>query len=292
MTKEQARELLDVSESASVNEIRKMYQERYSDFQLRLTNAPTPVLKKLYSGNLTKLEKAFKLLCPDEAVDDVQDLPSAEPNYATATPQRARVETGRKAEPRLGPKAKRKQEEEEKAKAQGGASPLVLGMGAAAILAVAAAVFLLITSLKTNEVLTETETKVEQYESQIAGMQQRLAPLENGEFKIKNGSNQFFYLVWFSATYVDSNGKFVTFDMEDHASGEKCISPLTFQEFKPGRALSLNHFHNQDMFWDGSVVFYSFELMNKSGTLSWYFSGIWSEDSKDGRELVVNPPRH
>lgn len=41
-------EILNLDESATINEIEARFNELYSDFQIRLTNAPTPNLKKLY----------------------------------------------------------------------------------------------------------------------------------------------------------------------------------------------------------------------------------------------------
>lgn len=284
MTKEEALELLDVADGTPSNEIKKKYQELYSDYQLRLTNAPTPVLKKLYSGNLTKLESAFKLLCPNDSIDDVQDLPSAEPNYQTGAPQRAKVES----KPRVGPEARRKREEQ--AKEKKGASPFMLAIAGVAILAIAGAIYLFIAGGKTQETLTMAESKISELEAIKADSERRLAPIQNGSFKIKNGTDRTFILMWYSATYVTEDGQFVTFDMEDHADSRKCISPVeTFQEFKPGRTITLNHFHNQDPYWDGSVVFYSLQLDNPSYTASWYFTGVWNEDV-DGNELVLNPP--
>ena len=43
-------------------EVRKRYQKLYNDFQIRLTNAPTPALKKMYQRNMQDL----KVACPEE----------------------------------------------------------------------------------------------------------------------------------------------------------------------------------------------------------------------------------
>ena len=56
LSKEESLEILSLAEGASVQEIENKYNELYSDFQIRLTNAPTPNLKKLYQKNHQDLE--------------------------------------------------------------------------------------------------------------------------------------------------------------------------------------------------------------------------------------------
>jgi hypothetical protein len=44
--------------------VRRRYQKLYNDFQVRLTNAPTPALKKMYQKNIQDLRTACDVLCP------------------------------------------------------------------------------------------------------------------------------------------------------------------------------------------------------------------------------------
>ena len=85
MTRDEAAGVLGVSALAGAAEIRYRYQELYSDFQIRLTNAPTPSLKRMYQKNLQEIEAASKLLLSGgTAADTYGDLPSAEPLYQAA----------------------------------------------------------------------------------------------------------------------------------------------------------------------------------------------------------------
>jgi hypothetical protein len=64
MSVEEAAELMGVLPGAPAHEIRKKYQKIYNDFQIRLTNAPTPSLKRMYQKNLQDLKVAAELLSP------------------------------------------------------------------------------------------------------------------------------------------------------------------------------------------------------------------------------------
>jgi len=44
--------------------VRRRYQKLYNDFQIRLTNAPTPSLKKMYQKNIQDLRAAAEALAP------------------------------------------------------------------------------------------------------------------------------------------------------------------------------------------------------------------------------------
>ncbi len=48
----------------SAQEIRRQYQRIYNDYQIRLTNAPTASLKRMYQKNLQELKAAVEVLAP------------------------------------------------------------------------------------------------------------------------------------------------------------------------------------------------------------------------------------
>ena len=86
MTRDDAAQLLGLSLSARADEVRQRFQELYSDYQIRLTNAPTPSLKRTYQQNLRELEEASRLLLGGGA-DAQADLPAAEPSYGAVVPE-------------------------------------------------------------------------------------------------------------------------------------------------------------------------------------------------------------
>jgi pSer/pThr/pTyr-binding forkhead associated (FHA) protein len=59
-----AAELLGVRVGASRDEVRQHYQRIYNDYQIRLTNAPTAALKRMYQKNLQDLKTAAEQLAP------------------------------------------------------------------------------------------------------------------------------------------------------------------------------------------------------------------------------------
>lgn len=81
-------EVLGLSENSSDTEIKKRYQELYEDYNIRLTNAPTPALKKLYQKNLQEIEdaySAFKLDDNPKEKTHETTLPSSRPSAAANT---------------------------------------------------------------------------------------------------------------------------------------------------------------------------------------------------------------
>jgi hypothetical protein len=82
MTREQALELLNLSDDSSLDQIQQRYNELFSDYQLRLTNAPVPNLKKKYQKNLQDLEQARIILLPHTIMGQI-NYPSTKPKMIT-----------------------------------------------------------------------------------------------------------------------------------------------------------------------------------------------------------------
>lgn len=64
MTEAEAAEILGLWPGSPAEEVRRKYQKLYNDFQVRLTNAPTPSLKKMYQKSIQDLRTAADLICP------------------------------------------------------------------------------------------------------------------------------------------------------------------------------------------------------------------------------------
>src|SRR5512146_1610233 len=82
MTKAEAAAVLGVDERASKADVRRRYETLHNDFRIRLTNAPTPALKKTYQLKLQELLEACDALYPGFTGDESSDFPSAEPTPA------------------------------------------------------------------------------------------------------------------------------------------------------------------------------------------------------------------
>lgn len=79
MDKKDAATLLGVEESTDVGYVRRRYEELHSDYRIRLANAPTSTLKRLYQKNLAELREAFEALGGIQQSEQFLDLPSSEP---------------------------------------------------------------------------------------------------------------------------------------------------------------------------------------------------------------------
>jgi predicted component of type VI protein secretion system len=64
MSPAEAAELIGLWPGSPPDEVRKRYQKLYNDFQIRLTNAPTPALKKMYQRNMQDLKMACEVISP------------------------------------------------------------------------------------------------------------------------------------------------------------------------------------------------------------------------------------
>ncbi len=60
----EASEILGLAPGTPAAEVRKKYQKIYNDLQIRLTNAPTSSLKRMYQKNLQNLKAAAEVLSP------------------------------------------------------------------------------------------------------------------------------------------------------------------------------------------------------------------------------------
>jgi hypothetical protein len=64
MSAAEAAELIGLWPGSPPDEVRKRYQKLYNDFQIRLTNAQTPALKKMYQRNMQDLKVACEVIAP------------------------------------------------------------------------------------------------------------------------------------------------------------------------------------------------------------------------------------
>jgi predicted component of type VI protein secretion system len=64
MTEAEAAEILGLWPGTPQDEVRRRYQKLFNDFQIRITNAPTPALKKMYQKNIQDLRTAADIISP------------------------------------------------------------------------------------------------------------------------------------------------------------------------------------------------------------------------------------
>jgi hypothetical protein len=78
MTRDEAVQLLGLDGETRGGSARRRYEELFNDYQIRLSNAPTPALKRKYRETLTSLESAIAVLAPTADIQE-GDLPSRTP---------------------------------------------------------------------------------------------------------------------------------------------------------------------------------------------------------------------
>ena len=267
-----AYELLDLDASADEAAIRTRYQERFSDFRIRLDNAPTPELKKTYGDKLAALKRAVATIAPDVlAVPSAADLPAAQPVHRTST-----IES---STPHAPPAAAEKPEKKHPSrptaldqtpgqKAKILPSTLVMGIiGALMIAATAIFMYLYLQAAdveaglqedlaQRQEVIVGLEQQIPTVEAALEELQQNKAQLlENAEVKICNLSSKEMIVRWLNATYVDPTGRFVTFDSAwDELGWDKWT-------IGPGQTFKTQVVRGTQVIWDGEAVFFSVLLL-------------------------------
>jgi pSer/pThr/pTyr-binding forkhead associated (FHA) protein len=64
MSPAQAAELLGVAPGTPAADVRRQYQKLHNDLHVRMTNTPSPSLKRMYQKNLQELKTACEVLAP------------------------------------------------------------------------------------------------------------------------------------------------------------------------------------------------------------------------------------
>lgn len=258
MTKQDALHLLNLTEGAGNEEILSRYNEMYSDYQMRLTNAPTPNLRKLYQNNLRELEEARDLLVSG-AVGMQSDLPSKDPvlaanvsGYMGAQPTDKHEGT---IENRKGKVTEKKQEPRK------GGSPIWIVLS---IILLAAAA--LLASLWWDEKNSAAARLIE-----LEAVNEELskyANISNGKIRVENAGSRSISITALSVVYFDDEHRLVKF--EDYVG----------KDIRPGGSMSFEKINGDDVVWDGSAVFYSFDV--EFARQFFHLAGAWHTDSKDG----------
>jgi hypothetical protein len=280
MKKEDCFQLLGLPESSSESEIKKKYTELFNDYQLRLTNAPTPNLKKLYQKNIQELNDALDVLLEGGAEGVNKDLPSSSPVFENKKPGDTsgfiqKEGSGRK-ETSGTPTAKTKAADAKTEAALTKYKKLFNILLISSVVALSGIAILAIVLTEKNSTISDLEKVSTQFDSlsvENEELTQKLQPFQNGKMKIKNLGGDNLKVNWVIVMYKDKDGNLVKF--EDNI--DKII--------RAGSTEEINKLSGASYVWDGSVISYACELQYQ-GSKYWQ-SGLWSEDSENGN-LVLN----
>lgn len=305
--------LLELSPGASQAEIQRKFQEFYSDFQIRLTNAPTADLKNKYQQKLDELQAVRDQLLAPEAGDQM-DLPSAEPVHGgdaggassdaesappieildiPKAPQRAPKGAAEKKERKPTKSKKEKPPKSGAAKEAGGlprSALIMAGISAFTVLLVVVLAFFgrkaiavsdgVLAELGAKEAaITAMSDRIPQAEGEITGLEQgRVALLENSEFKICNLSAGNIWVVWLHSTYVDEDGRFLSFD--------SAFNDYETWQVPAGGTTKFSLVRDDKVVWDGSTIFFS--VLMRYGGKDIFRSGAWSAIGSDCYNLALD----
>lgn len=259
MERDEALQLLGLPANATEEQVRKAYGEVYNDYQLRLTNAPTPNLKKLYQKNLEETNQALSVLLGQGASGVLKDLPSSSPTFSAeveplvARPA-TRTEAGRTAAPaKPGPE-----------KGKTSMAPMLMLL--AGIVGLAGAVFFAMRASAAQEKLAEAEP----YKAQVEQLQQDLETFKQGRMKIQNVGEVPFTVTGIIYTYVDPEGRLKKdwheLDVTVRGGGSEPLEVIT-----GGTAT-----------WDGTVLSYTMTVMKSGWDCPWIEAGMWAQQQQDG----------
>jgi hypothetical protein len=267
MNREDAAAILNVRPDATPSDVRSGFQELYSDYQVRLTNAPTPALKKAYQKNLEDLRKACEVLCPGFVFDSEGDLPSAQPVRTASTPV---------MHPGPPPVRTRGTGPVKSESAGLPRSTLIVGI-LAAVLAATASLFAIkwIALLNLKDALKGTTdaqfSALTKIPEETADIRKSLGLLQNGSFQVCNESSDTIKITALGVTYRDREDRLKSFNSSFYDWASWDIPRGSRKKFDFMRA--------GDTVWDGSVLFYAVNFTHK--TNEYFLAGPW-RDVKDG----------
>lgn len=244
MTREDAATLLGVSATASSSEVRRRYEELHNDYQIRLTNAPTPALKKAYQKNLQELQQACEILSPG-AVASVPDLPASEPSHSVE-PAGSRI-----LRPAAPPPA-----QTTRVKADAGLPRSTMLAGVAAALCAAAASLFGVLWMQTRQAHEKLQAQAAVL--QLAGQQldTRVTDVERllkaGPLEVCNRSSSAVHIMTLVAMYRDAAGKLRTIHSGSY--------DYPTWDIRPGGRTRLNILRGREDDWDGTAAVYALQI--------------------------------
>jgi hypothetical protein len=251
MTKEDALNLLNATEKDSSEQILEKFNQLYSEYQIRLTNAPTPNLKKLYQKNIQELEEARDALVSG-SVGSKGNLPSAVPVF-----EEGKTASGNQAGSPLvsttTPPAKKPVASNQAKKTPFLWMIVSLAMGCVAILLM---ILLFEKHSSYNRLESEYSTllgkvvvnqdSIEQVSSELNHWR---ATFSNQKLSLKNLGSREITVHGVVVVYLDENN-----NLKKH---EQLLNNM---KIRPGGGASFSLVQGGRTVWDGSAIFYCFDV--------------------------------
>lgn len=284
-------EIFNLEATASNELIAARYNELYSDFQIRLTNAPTPNLKKLYQKNLLELEEAYAQLTGNaESLQLKTDLPSSKPvqnantGNSEQTTNKSRGGNQRSEEPQVlaGRSAKTNNQtgKDNKTGIKGGKNISATVFILTVVVALAGLALL-------ATLYIEGKKEVSEFQNEAAKNQEFLKHkdlFKNGKFKVENRTTEKMKLMITHITFFNNKGELKEYKF---LGGDDNPDPLIV-DLMPGKTVNINQYAGL-VKWDGSVVSYAMlAYQGESSILRAVYSGIWLHEWPENKMVITN----
>lgn len=279
-------EILNLDSQATDQQIEERFNELFSDFQIRLTNAPTPNLKKLYQKNLQELEDAYAhLISSGKITSKETDLPSSKPvqnnnanNPIANKPQNSNIQT----EPTVvaGRRAKNTNTNSSNIATTpktGISTNIFIVTIVAALALIALTVSLYFEGKKEVEAITEESLKNQDF-LKFKDF------FKNGKFKVENRTQNTVTLYLTHVTFINNQNQLQEYKFLGTDGNPRPVS----KKLEPGKNISLNQYEGP-VKWDGSVLSYSMLVFKEnSGVPSAVYSGIWLHEWPENKLVISN----
>ncbi len=274
MSPQEAATMLSLSIAASIDEVRARYQDLYSDYQIRLTNAPTPKLKRTYQEKLQQLREACQALAPDIVIDAEKDLPSPEPIHDIASPAERRH-----SEPTRSTQATVTDHNKKSA----GLPRATMVASLLAVVFAAAAVYCFMQWLKSEKEVTrisasrdEQRAALERISGEAEALESTLRMLDSGKLIVRNRATNTITIIWIAATYIDDDGAYQTVN--------SAFYDFPKWEIEPEGKVQLNMQNPRKPNWNGETIFYAMRIIVGDKNVHpcddnevHPYAGLWSE---------------
>ncbi|MCF8364988.1 MAG: hypothetical protein K9H16_04360 [Bacteroidales bacterium] len=280
MQKDEALQLLNLKDNATSEEIVAKYNEQYSDYQVRLTNAPTPNLKKLYQKNLQELEEAKSVLISGTDTD-TSELVSKTPVYGS------KPQTTTRNRPPVNSAPEKTRKDTKKEPEGSRKNILVLALIIVLIVGISGSYFLYtmydggqkeIASLKVDKnKLIEENQNLSNLVAELEGLKKAYNDITtNHKIKIANKGTGAITIVSLVAVFKNDEGKWEKYECLGRSLNAGGI-------IKPGSSYSPEVVRGAEVIWNGSAIFYSLKL--ESGSKKIQQAGFYNDDASEG---VIN----
>ena len=264
MTRGEAAAILGVDEHAPAGEIRKRYESLHTDYQIRLTNAPTPTLKKTYQQKLQDVLDACAVLVPGfSPAQHGGDLPSAEPVLTELLDRRTSPPVARPLpKPVVADAA-----------ARGGFPRSTMVVGVIAVVLASALSLAGLRWYRASARVAQMEADRAELLETAVGLEALVKAQENLFYKdrlsVRNLSKNPVKIVAVALIYRDASGA-----LKVAHSGNYDYPTW---ELRPNGVVQLDAQMARGRLWDGPVLYYSF-LIDYAANEPFLKAGIWAED--------------